>query len=211
MPEDQHPDRRDDRGGARAPIRRSRTWRRCTARPAPASSIRCAEIAAACARHGKGLIVDAMSSLRRHRDRRVEVPGRRGDRRLGQVHRGRARHGLRDRAPRGAREVPGQLAFARDGPVRPVDLHAEDDAVALHAAHARRGGVPRGARPVQGRGRHARRAARATAKNCDTLHRGHGGAGLPDLPAARDPGAGDRHLPRARRPGLQLQAISTRR
>ena len=34
-------DRRDGGGGARRPIRRSRTWRRCTARPAPASSTRC--------------------------------------------------------------------------------------------------------------------------------------------------------------------------
>ncbi len=60
-------------------------------------------------------------------------------------------------------------------------LHGEDDAVALHAADARRRRVARRARPVRGRGRPAG-AARALPRNCETLIARHGGAGLPPVP-----------------------------
>ena len=45
--------------------------RRCTARPAPASSTRWRRSPRSCARHGKGLIVDAMSSFGALDDRRA--------------------------------------------------------------------------------------------------------------------------------------------
>ena len=54
-----------------------------------------------------------------------------------------------------ARAVRGQLALAGDGPARPVDVHGEDDAVALYAADARRRRARRGDRPVRRGGRPA--------------------------------------------------------
>ena len=202
-------DRRDGRGGARARpgdhARGAGALRDRHRDPEPARRDRRGVRAP---RQGPHRRRDEL--VRRDRDRRVEVPDRRGGRRLGQVHRGPARHGLRDRAPGGAREVPGQLALARDGPLRPVDLHAEDHAVALHAAHARGGRLPRGARPVQGRGRGGR-ARRALPQELRHADRGHGGARLAHLPAARGAGAGHRHLPRARRSRPTPSSRSTRR
>ena len=87
-----------------------------------------AEVAAVCERHGKGLIVDAMSSfgalpidarehaLRRAGRRQRQVPGR------------RARHGLRLPAQGHARRLRRQQPEPGDGPVRPAAVHGEDRA-----------------------------------------------------------------------------------
>ena len=123
------------------------------------------EIAAACARHGKGLIVDAMSSFGAI-DIDVSQVRRstRWWRASGKCIEGPPGMGFVIARQAVLEKCAGQLALARDGPARPVDVHAEDHAVALHAAHARGRRLPRGARPVQGRGRHSRRAARATGR-----------------------------------------------
>ena len=95
------------RRGARGAIRRSRTWRRCTAKPATGILNPLPEIARRARGTASGLIVDAMSSFGAMpidvRASAVRCAGRR----IGQMPRRRARHGLRDRAQGGAGEVPG--------------------------------------------------------------------------------------------------------
>ena len=120
------------------------------------------EIAQACARHGRGLIVDAMSSFGAIDIDVSKYPVDAVIAASGKCIEGVPGHGLRDRAQGGPGEVPGQLALARHGPPRPVDLHAEDHAVALHAADARRGGVPRRRSTSSSPRAAPRRAGRAT-------------------------------------------------
>ena len=98
--------------------------------------------------------------VRGDRDRRPHDAIRRADRGVGQMRRGSAGDGLRVRAQERARAVRGQLDVARARSPRPVDLHGKDDAVALHAADARRRRLQRGARPARRGGRPAG-AARA--------------------------------------------------
>ena len=112
--------------------------------------------------------------LRRARDRRPQDALRRGRRRLGQVPRRRARHGLRHRQAQHAGEVRGQQPLARDGPLRPVGLHGQDDAVALHAADPRGRRAGRGASRSTSRKADSRRAAARYARNCKALDRRHG-------------------------------------
>ncbi len=91
------------------------------AQPAGRGGARCAQ------RHGKGLIVDAMSSFGALPIDARERPLRRAGRRQRQVPRGRAGHGLRVRAQGGARALRRQQPVAGDGPARPARLHGEDD------------------------------------------------------------------------------------
>ena len=78
-----------------------------------------------------------------------------------------------------------QLPFARHGPVRPVGLHAEDHAVALHAADPRGGRLRlRRSRSTWRRAACAARRARY-AHNCRTLIEGMARSGCSSfLPAA---------------------------
>ena len=122
-----------------------------------------AEVAAVCERHGKGLIVDAMSSFARAADRRAHDALRRAGGRQRQVPGRRARHGLRVPAQGRARRLRRQQPEPGDGPARPARLHGEDRPVALHAAHARGGGA--------GRGHHAVRGRRRPAGAAGALHR----------------------------------------
>ena len=164
-----------------------------------------------CERHGKGLIVDAMSSfgalpidarrtaLRRAGRRQRQVPGR------------RARHGLRLPAQGHARRLRRQQPEPGDGPARPACLHGARPAqwrftppthVMVALAEAVAQFVEEGGQPA--------RLARYT-DNCRTLIDGMAGAGPQALPEARAAGADHRHLPRAGAPGLRLQALLRRR
>ena len=164
-------------------------------------------IADVCARHGKGLIVDAMSSFaalpidaREVRfDALVAASGKclEGVPGMGFVF-------IRKDVARRRRR---QLALAGDGPARPARLHGEDRPVALHAADPRRRRARRGDAPVRRRGRPAGAAARATPTNCDALVDGMAGARLRAVPDADDPGADHRHLPRAGRPAYDFKAL----
>ncbi len=165
-----------------------------------------AGIAQVCARRGKGLIVDAMSSFAALpidvATRSVRRPG--GCQR--QVPRRRSRHGIRHRPEESARGLRRQRPFTGDGPARSVRLHGEDDAVALHAADARRGRAARRGRPVQGSGRTAG-APRALRRKLPHADRRHGRARISSLPEARGAGADHRDLPRAGRSRVRLQGV----
>ena len=114
-----------------------------------------AEVADVCARHGKGLIVDAMSSFgalpidaREVRfDALVAASGKclEGVPGMGFVF---LRKAVLDGCA-GNSQSPG------DGPARPARLHGEDRPVALHAADARGGGAGRGDDAVRRGGRPA--------------------------------------------------------
>ena len=165
-------------------------------------------IADVCARHGKGLIVDAMSSFaalpidaREVRfDALVAASGKclEGVPGMGFVF---IRKDVRRRRRR-------QLALAGDGPARPARLHGEDRPVALHAADPRRRGARRGDAPVRGRGRPAG-ARRALRRELRRAGRRHEGARLRAFPRARDPGADHPDVPRAGRPGATTSSAST--
>ena len=135
---------------------------------------------------------------------------RRADRGVGQMRRRPARDGLRVRAAKRAREVRRQFDVARARPARPVDVHGKDDAVALHAADARRRGLQCGARPAR-RGRRPAGAACALYEELRDARRRHGRARLPRVPAARDPGADHPDVPRAARPRIRVQALLRQR
>ena len=128
----------------------------------PACSTAAGDRRRSCARHGKGLIVDAMSSFARAADRRrARCRSTRWSRRAASASRAcpawascSSRKAVLERARR-------QRAVAGDGPARPVRLHGEDRRSGAitpptHVVAALR----RGARPVRGRGR-AAGAARA--------------------------------------------------
>ncbi len=131
-----------------------------------------AAIAEVVARHGKGLIVDAMSSFgalpidarATPFDALIAASGKcvEGPPGMGFV---LVRNGL-------ARTLRGQFDVVRTGPGRPVGVHGEDDAMAIHAADARRRRAQCGARPVHRRGRAARAAWRATRQITTTLDAG---------------------------------------
>ena len=198
------------RGGARARCRASPTWRQVHCETGTGVLNPLPEIAAVCARHGKGLIVDAMSSFGAMpidaREVRIDAVVAAS---------GKCIEGVPGMGFVIARRTVMESAAATRTRSRwtctTSTLHAEDRPVALHAAHPRGRRVRRGARPVQGGGRPAGAAARATARTASALDRRHGGARLRAVPRARDPGADHRHLPRAGRSGLRLQARSTRR
>ena len=121
-----------------------------------------AEIAAVVERHGKSLVVDAMSSFGAIGIDARTVRFDALDRGVRQVHRGSAGHGFRARAQERARNVRRELHVAGARPVRPVGLHGKDDAMALHAADARRRRVQRGARPARRAKAGSPRGSRAT-------------------------------------------------
>ena len=95
-----------------------------------------AEIAAVCEQHGKGLIVDAMSSFAALPIDAREGALRRAGRRQRQVPRRRARHGLRLHPQGRARRLRRQQPEPGDGSARPACSTWKDGPVALHAAHA---------------------------------------------------------------------------
>ena len=120
------------------------------------------EIAAVVARHGKTPHRRRDELVRGDRHRRAQRAVRRADRGVGQVRRGSAGHGLRLRPPRGAGAMRRQLDLALPRSLRPVDVHGEDDAVALHAADAHRRRVQRRARSAAWRKAGSRPGSRAT-------------------------------------------------
>ena len=127
------------------------------------------EIAAVVARHGRGLIVDAMSTFARAGDRRAHDAVRCAHRGLRQVPRGCPRDRFRAGAPFGARALRGREPFAGHGPVRPVDLHDPNDPVAL--SRRRRTSSRRSMRRSRSTSRRAGSrlaapATRPTAANC---------------------------------------------
>ncbi len=165
------------------------------------------EIAAIVAKHGRGLIVDAMSSFaaipidaRTLRfDALIAASGKclEGVPGMGFI--------IARRADAGARRRQQRLAGHGSG--RPVAIHAEDGAVALHAADACARRSARRHRSIPGAGRFAGPAV--------TLYRElrgaglrHAGAGPQDLPAGCTTGADHRHFPLAARSGLRFQRSS---
>ena len=141
------------------------------------------EIAAVVERHGKSLIVDAMSSFgaigidaRTTRfDALIAASGKciEGPPGMGFV---LARRSVLEAVRR-------QLDVAGARSPRPVDLHGEDDAVALYAADACRRRVQRRARPAHRRRRPAG-APCALHEKLRNARRRHGGARLQGLPEA---------------------------
>ena len=150
------------------------------------------QIAQLVERHGRRLIVDAMSSYAAipldARTLRFDalIAG------VGQVPGGRAGHGLRDRAAREAlAAAAGNSHFAGHGSSRPVAVHAKDRPMALHAAHpcGRRAACrPRSIPGLWG----AAGAAFALHRKLCGAGVGHAGAGLRDLPAGCAAGADHR-------------------
>ena len=142
-----------------------------TARRRAAFSIRSRRSPKWCARHGKRLLIDAMSafgalpldaredSLRRRRGLGEQVP------------RGRAGPGLRRLPPRGARRDAGNATTLVARPLRPVPEFREDRPVPLHAADPRHRRLPSGARGIRRRGRR-RRPRRALPRQCRILVEG---------------------------------------
>ena len=125
-----------------------------------------AGIADVVARHKRRLLVDAMSSFGALAIDARKVPF---DALIaaGQVHRGSARHGLRDREARCVGGVCRQLQLAGARPQRSVGLHGADDAVALHAAAA--SSWPSMRRSTSSSRRAASPPALRYADNCETL------------------------------------------
>ena len=166
------------------------------------------EIAAVVARHGRRLIVDAMSSFgalpidarTTPFDALVAASGKcvEGPPGMGFVF---VRKDVLERCA-------GNSHVAGARPARPVDVHGKDDAVAVHAADARRRRAGRGARAVRGRGR-AAGAARALHRELRDARDRHARTRLPRVPARRDPGADHRDVPRARRSRGTRSATST--
>ena len=127
------------------------------------------QIAAVVAKHGRGLIVDAMSSYgaipidaRTIRfDALIAASGKclEGVPGMGFVI---ARRAVLERSRR-------QQRIARHGSPRSVAVHAEDGTVALHAADPRARGSARRDRPIPAAGRADARGWRATRENCAAL------------------------------------------
>ena len=106
------------------------------------SSIRCRRSRWWCERHGKGLIVDAMSSFGALDIDARKTPIDAVVRRLGQVPRRRAGDGLRDRARRRCwRSAQGNSHSLAMDLFDQWTYMQQDHPVALHAAHARGGGL----------------------------------------------------------------------
>ena len=170
-----------------------------------------AEIAAVCERHGKGLIVDAMSSFGALP---IDARAIRFDALIAAS--GKCLEG-----------VPGMgFVFLRKAVLDACAGNSQSLAMDLHDQHvymektgqwrftppthvvvgAGRGGdaVRRGRRP-------AARGWRATADNCRTLIDGMAGARLQAVSQARDAGADHRDLPCAGAQGVRLQALLRRR
>jgi 2-aminoethylphosphonate-pyruvate transaminase len=125
-------------------------------------------VADVCAAHGKGLIVDAMSSSPRCRSTRAPV---RFDALIAAS--GKCLEGVPGMGFVFIRKAvldgcAGQQPVAGHGPARPVRLHGEDRPVALHAAHACGGGAGRGIAQFVEEGGQPARLARYTA-NYETL------------------------------------------
>ena len=146
------------------PTRRSATSRRCSARPPRASSTRSTSLAEVTARHGRRLLIDAMSAFGALPLDAGEVAfdGARG---VGQQvpRRGPGRR-LRDRPAERARGGRGQRPCPLARSPRPVDQHGADRAVALHAADPRARGVRPGAPASTPRRAASKAAARAIAR-----------------------------------------------
>ena len=114
-----------------------------------------AGVAQACRKHGKGLIVDAMSSFAALPIDARTTPFDALVAASGKCLEGVPGMGFVIVEEIAAREPRGQRALVGDGSARSVRVHGEDDAVALHAADACRRGIARRDRSVQGRGRSA--------------------------------------------------------
>jgi hypothetical protein len=160
-----------------------------------------------CERHGKGLIVDAMSSFAA-----LPIDARtvRFDALVAAS--GKCLEG-----------VPGMgFVFIRKAMLDGCAGNSQSLAMDLHDQHQymEKTGQWRFTPPTHvvaalDRGHHAVRRTRRPAGTAGALHRQlpypgrrHGGAGLQALPAtARGAGAHHRHLPRAGAPGLRLQAL----
>jgi 2-aminoethylphosphonate-pyruvate transaminase len=165
-----------------------------------------AEVAAVCEQHGKGLIVDAMSSFGA-----LPIDARtvRFDALVAAS--GKCLEG-----------VPGMgFVFLRKAMLDGCAGNSQSLAMDLHDQHQymeKTGqwrftppthvvvALAEAITPVPG-GRRAARAAGALHRQLPHAGRRHGGAGLQALPAARSAGADHRHLPRAGAPGLRLQAL----
>ena len=156
-------DRRRTSTGCSTPTRRSRTSGliHCETSTGILNPLR--EIAAVVARHGRRLIVDAMSSFAAIADRRAHDAVRRADRGVGQVRRGPARDGLRLRPPQGVLEH-----CAGNSTSLALDLH--DQWTYMERTTQWRYTPPthvvvalqRGARPARSRKAASRRGSRAT-------------------------------------------------
>ena len=148
--------------------------------------------------------------VRRAADRCGTDSVRCADRRVRQVCRRPARHGLCVRAQVRARKMRGQFDVAVARSARPVDVHGKDDAVALHAADARRHRPRRGAGAVSGAGWPAGAAGALHGELRDAGRR-HEGDGLQGVSRSEDPGADHRDLPCARRSAATHSRRSTTR
>ena len=164
------------------------------------------KIAALCARHGRRLLIDAMSAfgaleldarddaVRRGRGLRQQVPRRRAGARLRRL------------PARGARRDRGQCDDAVARPVRPAPQSREDRTVPLHPANPCHRRLPPGAAGILGRGRR-RRPRRALRGERAHPHRRHALARLRNAAARRAAGADHRHLPHAEPPEFRLSAL----
>ena len=165
------------------------------------------EIAAVVARHGKSLIVDAMSSFAAIAIDARTTPFDALIAASGKCRRRPAGHGLRVRPPRALEQCAGRSTSLSPRPPRSVDLHGADDAVALYAADARRRRLQRGARPACAPRADSRPGSRATRRTARRSSPGMSELGFRTFLEARDSGADHRDLPRAGRPALHVQGV----
>ena len=167
-------------------------------------------IADVCARHGKGLIVDAMSSFAALPIDAREVALRRARRRQRQVPRGRAGDGLRLH-PQGRRSTapPATRTRWRWTCTTSTSTWRRPASGASRRRRTSSRRSPRRCASSRRRAASRARLARYTGQ-LRRARRRHEGARLRALPGAGDPGADHPHLPRARRPGLRLQALLRR-
>ena len=164
------------------------------------------EIAAVVARHGKSLIVDAMSSFAAIGidarttpfDALIAASGKcvEGPPGMGFVFVRRA----------ALEQCAGRSTSLSLDLHDQWTLHGEDHAVALYAANARRRRV-RMLRSTSSCRRRTAGAARALHEELCNARLGHDRARVPHLPKPDNPGADHRDLPRARRPALRVQGV----
>ena len=165
-----------------------------------------AEIAEACARHGKGLIVDAMSSFgaididvsKYPVDAVVAASGKciEGPPGMGFVI---ARKAVLEKCQGNSHSLAMDLYDQWTYMQKTTQWRFTPP---THVVAAFRAALDQF--KAEGGVAGARRALPQELRHAD---RGHGRARLPHVPRARGAGAGDRHLPRAGRPGLHLQGL----
>ena len=196
--------------GARGRCRRSRTWRWCTARPAPASSIRCTRSPQVVARHGRGPDRRCDEFLRRAGDRCAHAPPSMPSSPLpASASRGRRAWASSSRAAR-------RWSAARATVIRWRWTCTTSGSTCRRP----RSGATRRRRtwwrPSIARSRSISRKAASRARGARYAEqlphaaRGHGQAGPAQLPARGDPGADHRHVLRARHAALPVQELLQR-